>query len=106
MSDFIKGLILAVITSGVVNTVINVIHDRKKEESAKESAITKAVMFLLASSIRQECQDHINDGEIDADDLQRLEKAWGIYHNDLGGNGFLDTYMKDIKALPKKKVYK
>ena len=43
MSEFVKGLILAVITSGVVNTIINVIHDRKKKESEKESAISKAV---------------------------------------------------------------
>lgn len=107
--NFIQSLILAIIGSSAlsasITALINAAHDRKKKESEEETAKTAAIMFLLAGSIRHECQEHINDGDVAAEDLNRLEKAWKIYHDGLGGNGFLDTYMSDVRALPKRKEY-
>lgn len=107
--EFIKTIIIAIIGSGAfsgcVAAIVNSIHDRKKKESAEEAARSDAIMYLLAGQIRTECQEYINAGEIDIEDLKRLEKAWTIYHDKLGGNGFLDTVMTNIKHLPLKKTY-
>lgn len=101
MSDFTKTLIIAIVGSGAFCAIINNLFDMSKKKSSKEDAKDRAIMFLLASAIRTECQEHINTGEIHCEDLERLEKAWAIYHNELGGNGFLDTYMKEVRGLSK-----
>lgn len=108
-SEFVKSIIIAILGSGAfsgcVAAIVNAIHDRKKKLNAEESARADAIMYLLAGQIRAECQAYINDGEIDIEDLNRLEKAWSIYHDKLGGNGFLDTVMSNVKRLPLKKIY-
>ena len=107
--EFIKTIVVAILGSGafsgMVAALINAIRDSKKKLSAEEAARADAIMYLLAGQIRSECQEHINNGEIDIEDLKRLEKAWSIYHDKLGGNGFLDTVMSGIRKLPLKKVF-
>ena len=97
-TDQIVTILVAIIGSGALTAIINNVAAKKRKGSSLEQAVT----FLLADSIRRECQEHINNNEIGASDLERLEKAWTIYHDGLGGNGFLDSYMHDVKKLQKK----
>lgn len=102
MNKELATIIVAIISSGAFTALINGIMNNHKKNDAERQGI----MFLLASSIRNECQQYINDGEISGADLERLEKAWKIYHDRLEGNGFLDNYMNQIRRLPLKVLYR
>ena len=92
--------LLAIITSGLLTTIINrifTVRDRKRE---KESAATIGIRTLLQVDIRKLCEEYIVEGSIRKDDLEDIIQLWKVYHVTLGGNGYLDTIMEKVKALP------
>ena len=102
MRNEVLQIILAVIGSGILTTFINrffTVRDRKKE---KDSAATIGIRTLLQVDIRKLCEDHIAEGSIRKDDLEDIIQLWKVYHETLGGNGYLDTIMGKVKALPLK----
>jgi len=44
----------------------------------------------------------ILEGSISYEDKTNLNKMYSVYHNQLGGNGDLDTVIRDINELPTK----
>jgi hypothetical protein len=44
----------------------------------------------------------ILEGSISYEDKTNLNKMYSVYHNQLGGNGDLDTVIRDINKLPTK----
>jgi len=99
MNDPRLQIILAIIGSGVITTIINRIFaniDRKRE---KETVAVKAMRALLRVQIRGLGKRYISDGKIEHDDLEDILELWDIYHNSLGGNGYLDAIMDRVRAL-------
>lgn len=93
-------IVLAIIGSGVLTTILNrifAISDRKRE---KDTVLVVGLRTLLRVQIRSLGKKYISDGSIDHDDLDDLTELWKVYHDDLGGNGYLDTIMQRVKALP------
>ena len=93
-------IVLAIIGSGVLTTILNrifAISDRKRE---KDTVLVVGLRTLLRVQIRSLGKKYIADGSIDNDDLDDLTELWKVYHDDLGGNGYLDTIMQRVKALP------
>lgn len=100
LNDVRVQILLAFITSGVFTTLLNrffLVRDRKKE---KDSATTIGIRTLLQVDIRKLCEDYISAGEIRKDDLEDIIQLWKVYHEMLGGNGYLDAIMKRIQSLP------
>jgi len=58
------------------------------------------VRFLLQQSIKAECLACIGRGSITAEELELLTEAHRAYHDDLGGNGYLDQLMSRVGQLP------
>jgi len=102
MDDSTVKIIVAILGSGLLTTIINRIFtliDRRKE---KDSAAIIGVRTLLKIEIDRLGKDYVTDGSITPEDLSDLQKMWEVYHETLGGNGYLDTIMSKIKALPLK----
>lgn len=100
MDDTKVQIALAIIGSGILTTILNrifAISDRKRE---KDTAQAVGLRTLLRVQIRSLGKKYISDGCIDNDDLDDIAELWKVYHDDLGGNGYLDTIMQRVKALP------
>jgi len=66
------------------------------------AALAESQKNVLFDRIRYLCRRYLADGEIDFDDLRAVNALHNSYHNGLGGNGDLDTLMKQVRALPVK----
>ena len=54
---------------------------------------------LLYDRIKFLSKHYIADGEIDAESLEDLIEMHRIYQEELGGNGYLDTLICQVKHL-------
>lgn len=100
MDDTRVQIALAIIGSGILTTILNrifAISDRKRE---KDTVLVVGLRTLLMVQIRSLGKKYIQDGAIDADDLDDITKLWNIYHEEMGGNGYLDTIMSRVRSLP------
>lgn len=96
----------AAIVSGIVQLVLwklNRKAAKEDKESDYEKHIKKAVCVILYDRIKYLGRHHIGEGYITAEDLQDIMNMHKCYHDDLDGNGFLDSVMKQVKALPIRK---
>lgn len=90
--------------------------DRQHAEEKKEDAETKdrldRLERLVEALIKAERQsyycslkalgkEYIARGEITTEELEDFMASHGIYHDTLGGNGFLDALVKDVKHVKK-----
>lgn len=100
MSDYILPLTIAIIGSGafsaVVSAVISAITNRKK----KQTSTTLGLMVLLEDRIDFLATCYIKQGFIVLADKDRIHRMWHVYHNVLGGNGYLDEKMGLVDELP------
>lgn len=65
-----------------------------------DDAVIKGVRALLRDRINERGQEAIERGYIRADELDELIALHMVYHEELGGNGYLDTLMNTVKKLP------
>ena len=96
VSDFLKTAILAIISSGVLSSVIAAVVSGIQSKNT----MSKGLKHVLYFQIKQGCKDALRDGTIDDDSLQALHEAWEIYHDKLGGNGYLTALMSKVDKLP------
>lgn len=68
-----------------------------------DKQIKNALRILMYDRIKYLGRCYIEKGFITADDLEDLVAMHKCYHDDLDGNGFLDTLMAQVKALPIRK---
>lgn len=106
-------LLVAVLGGSALAALINQIGEtyrqKKKRQATKEdesnadyAALKKALMYVILDRIRYLGQVYMRDKEIDFDDRRLLNEMHDVYHNELGGNGDLDTLMKEVNHLPLK----
>lgn len=82
---------------------------REEEMQAWKENIEKRIDDLIAANriilfdrIRWFGQKHIDEEEIDIDDLRLLNNMHDVYHENLDGNGGLSAIMKTVNSLPLK----
>ena len=61
-----------------------------------------AMRMQMYISIKKEGRSYLSRGSITAEELGDLIQAHTVYHDVLGGNGYLDTLMEKVKELPVK----
>ena len=96
MTDFMKDIILGILASGLLSTILSTLISSAQHKSI----ISGGLKHVLYFQIKQCCKEAIRDGVIDDDSLQALHEAWEIYHDKLGGNGYLTALMSRVDKLP------
>lgn len=95
--------------AALINQIGETYRQKKQREAAKEddsgkeyAALKKALMYVILDRIKFLGQAYIEDGKIDFDDRRLLNEMHEVYHNELGGNGDLNTLMRQVNSLPLK----
>lgn len=97
-------ILIAILGSGVLSTIISGIFALVSQSNARKAknkdGVSKGVRQLLYDKIKYLGKKHIAAGEITAEDLEDIIAMHETYHNDLNGNGYLDSLMAQVKRLP------
>ena len=99
----IVTIVVAIVSSGAFSAIVNAILAARREKRQKETGVSAGVRMLLYDRIKHLGKAYIQRGSVTSDELEDLIAMHKIYHDDLGGNGFLDALMGSIRALPIKK---
>ena len=97
--DNLVAIIVAVIGSGVLNTIVNQVFASKDKRRVNEEEIKHSLRLLMKDRLRFLCIHYINQEWIYEDELEDLIDMHKCYHDDLKGNGYLDELMKRVKEL-------
>lgn len=95
MSDNAVTIIVALIASGLLNTLISYWIAILQ----KKSGVQEAARLLMKDRLRFLCVHYIQQGWIYEDELEDLVSMHECYHDDLKGNGFLDKQMAKVNSL-------
>ena len=109
--------LLIVIISGSIGAIVTgifsllrwrldrkaVTDDRAAEERTEEENeiqdIKCGMRILLYADIKRSGKEYLHRGSITTEELEDLIAMHRIYHDKLGGNGFLDSLMCQVKKL-------
>lgn len=97
--DVIIPIIVAIISSDTLSIIITMICNKVEKRKAKATAETIGIRVLLENEINNLGLEYMKQGFVYGDDKERLERMWNVYHKDLGGNGFLDAVMNEVRKL-------
>lgn len=95
----------ASVVAGMFSVITFLLNHRatvKDRQMKMEDGIQSGVRTLLYDRIKHRAKRFIQDGYITVEGLEDLEHMWSVYHEDLNGNGFLDSLMQEVRALPKR----
>ncbi len=95
MSD----IIIAIIGSGALSAAISAIVAAVNNRERKRHGVSAGTRMILYDRIKFLGKKHIAEGEIEADALEDLIEMHRIYHDELDGNGYLDTLIEQVKHL-------
>ena len=95
-----KEIIIAVVTSGAFSALVSYILTAHSTRKRKDKGIEAGVRMMLYDRIKERSRHYIEQKYIPSDELEDIIEMHRIYHTDLGGNGFLDSLMEQVKALP------
>lgn len=74
-----------------------------KDKRQDHSTLGRAIGFLLLRALRHDAGESIRRGYITPSELEILEESYDLYKR-LGGNGFADALLIQIRKLPLKGV--
>lgn len=112
LSALIAGGVAAAIVKLAESVIVARVHIKAQEERmshaekqvkdilASVQTNTYAMRVLLRDRIKYLSRSYITVGVIAYDDRRDLFKMHGVYHNELGGNGDLDSLMQQVERLP------
>lgn len=75
-------------------------NDVKELREGDMRALIAGVRSLLYSEIKDRAKAALAAGEITAEELEDITRKHELYHGPLHGNGYLDTLMDKLRALP------
>lgn len=84
--------------STVVMAVLNRHWSKKDKGDARIDALVNAQKVTMIDRVRWLGSHYIDDGEISLEDKENLQGMYEAYKA-LGGNGHLDTVMKEVEKL-------
>lgn len=93
-------ILIAVIGSSATAAIISGIFSLAKGRRRKHDGVTTGVRQLLYDRIKYLGRCYIDRKEISSEDLEDIIEMHRIYHDDLDGNGYLDSLMDAVKKLP------
>lgn len=98
MSTLLQVLTV-VLSSGFVSGLVSIITllINRKDKNNKQTA---GLRILLYDRIKYLGRHYLSAGKVSSEDLEDLIAMHKVYHDDLGGNGYLDSIMGRVKALP------
>lgn len=67
---------------------------------ARVDGLYTAMRMQMYNEIKARSKTYIARKSITSEELEDLTNMHKCYHDDLGGNGFLDTLMKQVRHLP------
>ena len=79
-----------------VSGVFALIQNRKKHQDG----VSKGVRQILYDRVKEKGRQYIANKGISSEDLEDLIHMHLIYHDDLDGNGYLDSLMEAVRKLP------
>ena len=94
----------AILGSGALSALISGIFALLRDKKAKKDGVRAGVRQLLYDKIKYLGRKYVADGEVSCEDLEDLMDMHKIYHDDLGGNGYLDHIMTQVKKLRLKPI--
>lgn len=93
-------LALAIIGSGALSALISGFFTLAANKKKKAGGVTAGTRILLYDRIKYLGRSYIRAGSIASEDLEDIIEMHKVYHDDLGGNGYLDSLMDRVKKLP------
>ena len=99
MTDSTLTIIVAFIGSGALSAIVGGVMNIISKNSESKNGINSGIRLILKDRIRFLAMHYIQQGWIYEDELEDLMAMHEVYHNKLGGNGFLDEQMRKVKAL-------
>lgn len=84
----------------LITWVLNRRAAKNDRQADRRSGLEMGVQVLLYDRIKYLCKCYVSAGHISSGDLEDLTRMHTIYHDDLGGNGFLDDLMGAVHRLP------
>lgn len=93
------SILIAVLSSGAVSALITGIFTERAARKRIETGTQAGVRMLLYIWVKRLGKEYIEKNSVTFDELEDLKAMHKIYHDDLGGNGFLDTIMKQVESL-------
>lgn len=100
--EFAGTLILAIISSGTLSAIISGMFNRSNQKKQDHNGVREGVRVLLYDRLKYLCKRAIREGYIAPDQLEDILSMHDAYHG-IGGNGFLDSLMAQVKKLPIRK---
>ena len=74
--------------------------DKEVEDTdSKTSALQSGLREILYDRIKFLCRKYASEGKLREEDYKSLRRMWTVYHEELEGNGFLDSEMKEVDKL-------
>lgn len=98
-TDDIVTILVAIISSGVLNTLITHWMTNRKKNRDDEEGVKEAARLLMKNELRALCRSYIEQGWIYEDELEDIMAMHKCYHEDLNGNGFLNKQMDKVMNL-------
>lgn len=95
----ITTIVVAIIGSGILNTILSQLIAIREKRKNEDNGVKEALRLIMKDRLRFLCIHYINQGWIYEDELDDLIAMHHCYHNDLNGNGFLDTLMDKVTHL-------
>nr|WP_302656639.1 hypothetical protein [uncultured Agathobaculum sp.] len=94
-----ETIIIAILGSGLLSTIINQLCSFYQRKAEKKTGVNSALRLILKDRLRFLCVHYIQQGWIYEDELEDIITMHKCYHDDLKGNGYLDTLMNRVKSL-------
>lgn len=91
---------VALLSSTGLSALVTGLFARSREKRRQHDGVQAGVRMLLYDRIKHLGTKYLADGYVKPDALEDLIAMHKIYQDELGGNGFLDKIMKDVRALP------
>lgn len=95
--DLLTIILGGSIGAGIMNIIQSCIQ-RKWQKDDKSDAIVYGLKVLLVDRVKHLVNCHINEGHISLSDKENLKDMHKAYKA-LGGNGHLDTAMKELDKI-------
>lgn len=97
--ELLSGAFGAALVAGIFG-LLQRRSTQKEKQATRDDGTTCGVRMLLYAEIKHLGKAYLDNGHITTEELEDLIAMHKVYHDALGGNGFLDALMKQVKSLP------